>query len=166
MISPLFIGKIHELNDFSAALPELERRIPQLVNEVAKSAVENTSYWQSRQDLIEIENTQVWLGSYAHGENGKEIFGVLETLHDPFIYDYESFDETFEIVSGTELSLTLQNYVNHKQSELETTHAEIRKVVESSLVAKFPGEDFSRVARAISALYATRSPAEINAPEV
>jgi hypothetical protein len=162
-ILPLVIGEIREFNEFSQALTDFQRQIPQVVNEVTKSPIENAGYWQSRRDLIEVGNTRVWLGSYAHGENEKEIFGVLETLYDPFIYDYESFGETFEIVSDTELSLTLHGYVKHKQSKLETTRAEIRESVENALAEKFPGEDFSRVTMAMSARCVSQTPVEQNA---
>ena len=146
---------LKEFNDAAVTLAEIEKTIPTLAKEASENAPENSlairdadSEWQIHRTLHKSARNEVLLCS-RRTEQGKQ-FGIVEQFTHNSIYANAHGDTDVQMTSN-QASLLLQDYVAQERQVLQLFKQDIIVSVGETLAEKFPGQDYSRVAKAISA---------------
>jgi hypothetical protein len=155
-----------EFNAGATALSEVEKQIPKLEKVVAGDAAENTqsvvirgqdSEWQIRQTLFKSARSELLLCSREAGLE-KE-FGIVERLNPNSLYA-QAHGGSDLLMTSNNPSLLLQDYLENERRVLQMFREDIEATVEETLAEKFPGENHSRVVKAISARCGNQKSAE------
>ena len=146
---------LKEFNDAAVTLAEIEKTIPTLAKEASEITPENRptirnadSEWQIRRTLHKSARNEVLLCS-RRTEQGTQ-FGIVEQFTHNSIYANARGDTDVQMTSN-QASLLLQDYVAQERQVLQLFKQDIIVSVGETLAEKFPGQDYSRVAKAISA---------------
>ena len=149
---------VRQFNERNDALTELEQQIPQIAEQVTTQVARNTQSiavkgapddtWHVHQVLLKSSRNELLLCSRAAGQ-GKE-FGVIEKF-DPNSPYARIHGDTDLQMTGSNAYLLLQNYVASERGVLQLFRKDIEATVEENLSEKLPGQNHSRVVRAISA---------------
>jgi hypothetical protein len=103
--------------------------------------------WHVIKNLIKTSRSEVLFCSRALDE-GRE-FAVFEKFDPNSAYAQAQGNPELLLTDGNAARL-LQNYVESERAMLHLVKQNVEAAVEESLAEKFPGEDHSRVVRAIS----------------
>src|SRR5580658_4503083 len=150
-------NQLHDLAETARALSDVEKQIPQWKGEsenaarpvLAVTGGENTgNQWHVLKTLVKTNRSELLFCSRAL-EEGSE-FAVFEKFDPNSAYAQAQGNPELLLTSNS-ASLLLQDYVESERRMLQLVKQNIEAIVEESLIEKFPGEDNSRVVKAISA---------------
>ena len=157
-----------QFNERNDALVVLEQQIPQVAEQVTNQVtrqmqsitVKETSEvnWRVHHVLLKSPRNESVLCSRDTGE-GRE-FGVIEKF-DPHSAYAKIHGHAELQLTGRNAFVLLQNYVASERSVLQSFRQDIEAVAEENIAEKFPGQNHSRVVRAISARCGTPAATEI-----
>lgn len=162
---PLVTEPVRLFNERTNALSEIEKQSPQIAERVTAQATHDLQSltvketpegaWQIRQSLFKSSRSEMLLCSCDVGENKQ--FGVIEKfdLNSPYARIHGDTDLQ---MSGSNAFVLLQNYVGSERGALQLFRKDIEATVEENLSEKFPGQNHSRVVRAISARCGNQMP--------
>ena len=146
---------LKELNDAAVALVEIEKTIPALAKQASDNTPENSSTirdtdseWQIHRTLHKSARNEVLLCS-RRTEQGTQ-FGIVEQFTHNSVYANARGEADVQMTSN-QASLLLQDYLAQERQVLQLFKQDIIVSVEETLAEKFPGQDYSRVIKAISA---------------
>jgi hypothetical protein len=164
---PLVAEEVRLFNERANTLSEIEKQSAQIAEQVASQAthglqsltVKETpeSVWQIRQVLFKSPRSEMLLCSRDVGE--KKQFGVIEKFDPNSPYARVHGDSDLQM-TGNIAFVLLQNYVESERAVLQLFRKDIEAAVEENLLEKFPGQNHSRVVRAISARCGNQVPLE------
>jgi hypothetical protein len=156
-----------ERND---ALATLEQQIPQVAEQVTTQVtrqmqsitVKETSEvsWRVHNVLLKSPRNESVLCSRDTG-TGRE-FGVIEKFDPNSAYAKIHGHAELQL-TGRNAFVLLQNYVAIERSVLQSFRQDIEAIAEENIAEMFPGQNHSRVIRAISARCGTPAAVEIKA---
>ena len=165
---PLVETLIREFNERAHTLSEIEKRSGQIAEEVAltptpglktlKAAGKPESEWQVWQTLLKSPRSEMQLCSRV-AEGGKQQFGIVENLDPQSPYARAQGDADLQI-TGNNPFVLLQHFVESERTLLQMLRQDIEATVEENLTEKFPGQNHSRVVRAISMRCGSKAPVE------
>lgn len=159
-------GQLQEFNEGTTALAEVEKQIPQLTEQAAETvtngapriALRGTSaVWQIRGTLFKSNRNELLFCSHDTGQ-GME-FGIIETFDPTSPYARANGSATL-LMTSNQPSVLLQDYLENERQVLQLFRKDIEATVEETLAEKFPGENHSRVVKAISARCGNQKSAE------
>jgi hypothetical protein len=104
--------------------------------------------WQIRRSLLKTSRNELLLCSRQTGTG--EDFGIVEKFDPDSAYARAQGNAEL-IMTGNNVVLLLQDYVENESKILEAFKRDLEASVEEILAEKYPGENFSRVVKAISA---------------
>lgn len=146
---------LKEFNDAAVTLAEIEKTIPTLAKQASENTPENgqairdaESEWQIHRTLHKSARNEVLLCS-RRTEQGTQ-FGIVEQFTHNSVYANARGEADVQMTSN-QASLLLQDYVAQERQVLQLFKQDLIVSVEETLAEKFPGQDYSRVAKAISA---------------
>jgi isochorismate hydrolase len=154
----LVAGNLRQFNERADALHDLEQQLPHIAEQATvqiarhtqsiamKGALEDA--WQIHHVLLKSARSESLLGSRDTAQ-GKE-FGIIEKF-DPYSAYARAHGSAELQMTGRNAFLLLQNFVASERGVLQLFRKDIEATVEESLSEKFPGQNHSRVVRAISA---------------
>jgi hypothetical protein len=146
---------LKEFNEGATALAEIERQIPKLAKEASENTTDKAvtirgaeSEWLVHRTLHKSARNELLLCS-RQTEQGTQ-FGVVEQFAHNSVYA-EAHGNTELQMTSNQAALLLQDYVERERHVLQFFRQDIEASVEETLAEKFPGQDHSRVVKAISA---------------
>ena len=149
---------LHELAEAARALSTVEKQIPQWKEELNDTAAapilegmdKKTSgdEWHVVKNLVKTSRSELLFCSRALDE-GRE-FAVFEKFDPNSAYAQAQGNPELLLTGDNAVGL-LEVYLESERRMLQLVKQNIEAAVEESLTEKFPGEDHSRVVRAISA---------------
>jgi hypothetical protein len=164
---PLVAEQVRLAHERATALSKIERHSAEIAEQVASQStnglpsltVKETpeSVWQVRHTLFKSPRSEILLCSRAVGE--KQQFGVVEKFDPNSPYARINGETDLQMRSNNAF-LLLQNYVECERGVLQMFRKDIEATVEEQLLEKFPGQNHSRVVKAISARCETQTPSE------
>ena len=167
MTIPVVAAQLRLFDERAKTLVEIEKQSPQIAEaitaqvtgELASLIVQEgqVSTWQVRQTLFKSARSETLLCSRDLA--GKQQFGVIEKFEPQSPYA-RIHGETDLQMTGGNIFLLLQNYVAREREVLQLFRKDIEATVEENLAEKFPGQNHSRVVRAISARCHEQTPVE------
>jgi hypothetical protein len=104
--------------------------------------------WQIRRSLFKTTRNELLLCSRQTG--GGQDFGIVEKF-DPDSAYARAQGSAELLITGNNVVLLLQDHVENECRVLEAFRHDLEASVEEVLAEKYPGENFSRVVKAISA---------------
>ena len=162
-------GELRKYQDWATTLDKIEKQIPEMANLVFASTTENKrtvqgadGEWQIHQSLRKFERSEVLLCSRPT-EHGAE-FGVMERITAKDSLYAQARGNTDMLMTSNQPALLLQDFVENERYVLHLVREDFAASVEETLAEKFPGQDCSRVVRAISARCSTSSSAKEENP--
>ena len=165
---PLVAAAISEFNERANTLSEIEKRSGQIAEQTALNAPDGLkllkvtdspeSEWQIRQTLFKFPGSELLLCSRA-GDAGKQQFSVVEKF-DPQSSYARAHGEANLQLTGNNPFVLLQNFVSNERALLQMFRQDIEATTEENLSEKFPGQNHSRVVRAISMRCGGKAPFE------
>jgi len=151
-------GHLRELAEAARALSTVEKQIPQWKEELNDTAAapilegmdKKTSgdEWHVVKSLVKTSRSELLFCSRSLDE-GRE-FAVFEKFDPRSAYTQAQGNPELLLTGDNALGL-LEVYLESERRMLQLVKQNIEAAVEESLTEKFPGEDHSRVVRAISA---------------
>ena len=151
-------GHLRELADAARALSDVEKQIPQWKAEFNDSSAApilegkhkptSGDQWHVVKNLVKTSRSELLFCSRALDE-GRE-FAVFEKFDPNSAYAQAQGNPELLLNGDNALGL-LEVYLQSERRMLQLVKQNIEATVEESLTEKFPGEDHSRVVRAISA---------------
>ena len=167
MTIPVVAAQLRLFDERAKTLVEIEKQSPQIAEaitaqvtgELASLIVQEgqVSTWQVRQTLFKSARSETLLCSRDLA--GKQQFGVIEKFEPQSPYA-RIHGETDLQMTGGNIFLLLQNYVAREREVLQLFRKDIEATVEENLAEKFPGQNHTRVVRAISARCQEQTPVE------
>jgi hypothetical protein len=164
---PLVAEQVRLFNERANTLSEIEKQSAQIAEQIAAQSTHGLqsltvngtpeSVWQVRQTLFKSPRSEMLLCSRDIGE--KKQFGVIEKFDPNSPYARVHGDSDLQM-TGNNAFILLQNYVESEGAVLQFFRKDIEAKVEESLTEKFPGQNHSRVVRAISARCGNQVPVE------
>jgi hypothetical protein len=155
---PLVAEEVRLFNERADHLSEIEKQSAQIAEQVAaQPAPQLFAAWHTRHALFKSPRSEILLCS--RGLNGKEQFGIIEQFGANAPYA-RKHGETDLQMTGNNVFVLLQNYVEGERSVLQLFRKDIEATVEEKLLEKFPSQNHSRVVRAISARCENQMPVE------
>ena len=155
---PLVAEEVRLFNERATTLSEIEKQSPGTAEQVTSQMVRDLpsltvkgkpeSEWQIRHVLFKSSRSEMLLCSHDH--EGEQQFGIVEKF-DPKSPFARVHGDTDLQMTGNNAFVLLQNYVESERSVLQLFRKDIEASVEENLSEKFPGQNHSRVVRAISA---------------
>jgi hypothetical protein len=155
---PLVAEEVRLFNERTNTLSEIEKQSTQIAEQVAAQSTHGLQsltvnetpegVWQIRQTLFKSPRSEMLLCSRDVGE--KKQFGVVEKFDPNSPYARARGDADLQMI-GNNAFVLLQNYVESERGALQLFRKDIEATVEENLSEKFPGQNHSRVVRAISA---------------
>jgi hypothetical protein len=156
--APSVAEEVRLFNEQATKLSEIERQSAQIAEQVAaQPAPQLFAAWHTRQTLSKSPRSEMMLCS--RGINGKEQFGIIEKFGPNAPYS-RKHGETDILMTGNNVFVLLQDYVEKERAVLQMFRKDIEATVEENLSQKFPGQNHSRVVRAISARCGNQVPVE------
>lgn len=166
---PIVAEPVRLFNERAKTLVEIENQSAKIAEQVASQSPDGLpslaitargrpeGTWHVNQSLFKSPRSEVLLCSRDIGE--KKQFGVVERFdpHSPYARVH---GETDLQMTGNNVFVLLQNYVESERGVLQLFRKDIEATVEENLSERFPGQNHSRVVRAISARCETQAPAE------
>ena len=166
---PVVAEPVRLFNERAKTLAEIENQSANLAEQVASQSTHGLpsltiaargmpeGTWQINQTLFKSPRSEMLLCSRDIGE--KKQFGVVEKFapNSPYARVH---GETDLQMTGNNVFLLLQNYVESERGVLQLFRKDIEATVEEKLSEKFPSQNHSRVVRAISARCETQAPVE------
>jgi hypothetical protein len=150
--------QLRDLGEAGRALADVEKQIPQWRGEIAAAPTAQTldgniegipgNQWHVVKTLVKTNRSELLFCSRAL-EEGRE-FAVFEKFDLNSAYAQAQGNPEL-ILTSNNASLLLQDYVESERRMLQLVKQNIEASVEESLTEKFPGEDNSRVVKAIAA---------------
>jgi hypothetical protein len=150
--------QLRDLAEAGRALADVEKQIPQWKGEISAAPGTPTlngnvegipgNQWHVVKTLVKTSRSELLFCSRAL-EEGRE-FAVFEKFDSNSAYAQAQGNPEL-ILTSNNASLLLQDYVESERRMLQLVKQNIEAAVEESLTEKFPGEDNSRVVKAISA---------------
>ena len=154
-------------NERTDALAEIEKQSPQIAEHVTAQVTHDLqsltvketpeAAWQIQKVLFKSPRSEMLLCSRDMG--GKKQFGVIEKF-DPNSPYARIHGDTDLQMTGSNAFVLLQNYVENERVVLQLFRKDIEATVEENLSEKLPGQNHSRVVRAISARCGNQVPVE------
>lgn len=151
-------GHLHELAEAARALSDVERQIPRWkveLNDTSAAPIlggmdkpASGDPWHVVKTLVKTSRSELLFCSRALDE-GRE-FAVFEKFDPNSPYAQAQGNPELLLTGDNALGL-LEVYLESERQMLQLVKQNIEAAVEESLTEKFPGEDHSRVVRAISA---------------
>jgi hypothetical protein len=155
---PLVAAEVRLFNERADMLSGIEKQSAQIAGQVAaQPAPQLFAAWHTRHTLSKSPRSEMQLCSRAI--NGKEQFGIIEKFEPNAPYA-RKHGETDLLMTGNNVSVLLQDYVAKERAVLQLFRRDIEATVEEGLAEKFPGQNHSRVVRAISARCGNQVPVE------
>jgi hypothetical protein len=164
---PLVAVEVRLFNERAATLSEIEKQsagtAEQVTSQVARDLPSLTvkgkqeDAWQIRHVLFQSARSEMLLCSRDH--EGEQQFGVVEKFDPKSPYASIHGDTDLQM-TGNNAFVLLQNYVESERRVLQLFRKDIEASVEENLSEKFPGQNHSRVVRAISARCGNQMPVE------
>jgi hypothetical protein len=148
---PLVAEQVRLHNERIKLLAELEKRIPEIANQIAGEEFANLATiesWQFRHTLFTTSRSEIILCS--RGTKDEEQFGVIERF-DPNSPYARVHGNSQEIMRSNNAYLVLQNFVEGERNVLRMYRQDIAGTVDEKLTEMFPGLNNKRVVRAIAA---------------
>jgi hypothetical protein len=155
---PLVAEQVRLFNERTNTLSEIEKHAAQIAEVVASPSTQRLQFltvkgtpktiWQIRQTLFKSFRSEMLLCSRDFIE---EKFAVIEKFdpHSPYARVH---GETDVLMTGNNVFVLLQGFVESERRVLQLFRKDIEAAVEENLAEKFPGQNCSRVVRAISVL--------------
>jgi hypothetical protein len=150
--------QLRELAEAARAVSDVEKQIPQwrgnfdddAAAQIPAGTSERTSgkQWRVVKTLVKTSRSELLFCSRAL-EDGRE-FAVFEKF-DPNSAYAQAQGNPELLLTSNNISLLLQDYVESERRMLQLVKHDIEATVEEVLTERFPGEDHSRVIKAISA---------------
>ena len=164
---PLVAVEVRMFNERTNTLSEIEKQsagtAEQVTSQVARDLPSLTvkgkpeSEWKIRHVLMKSARSEMLLCS--RDNEGEQQFGVVEKF-DPKSPFARVHGDTDLQMTGNNAFVLLQNYVESERSVLQLFRKDIEATVEENLSEKLPGQNHSRVVRAISARCGNQTPVE------
>jgi hypothetical protein len=164
---PLVAVEVRLYNERATTLSEIEKQnagtAEQVTSQVARDLPSLTvkgkpdSDWKIRHVLMKSARSEMLLCS--RDNEGEQQFGVVEKF-DPKSPFARVHGDTDLQMTGNNAFVLLQNYVESERSVLQLFRKDIEATVEENLSEKLPGQNHSRVVRAISARCGNQEPVE------
>jgi hypothetical protein len=164
---PLVAVEVQLFNNQANTLSEIENQSAKIAEQVAAQSTHGlpsltvggtpTSVWQVRRTLFKSSRSEMLLCS--RDVDGKTQFGVVEKF-DPNSPYARVRGETDLQMTGNNAFVLLQNFAESERGVLQLFRKDIEATVEQKLSEKFPGQNHSRVVRAVSARCESQSPVE------
>jgi hypothetical protein len=164
---PMVAVEVRMFNERTNTLSEIEKQsagtAEQVTSQVARDLPSLTvkgkpeSEWKIRHVLIKSARSEMLLCS--RDNEGEQQFGVVEKF-DPKSPFARVHGDTDLQMTGNNAFVLLQNYVESERSVLQLFRKDIEATVEENLSEKLPGQNHSRVVRAISARCGNQTPVE------
>ena len=164
---PLVAVEVRLFNERATTLSEIEKQnagtAEQVTSQVSRDLPSLTvkgkpdSDWKIRHVLMKSARSEMLLCS--RDNEGEQQFGVVEKF-DPKSPFARVHGDTDLQMTGNNAFVLLQNYVESERSVLQLFRKDIEATVEENLSEKFPGQNHSRVVRAISARCGNQTPVE------
>ena len=163
---PSVEGMLREFNEGATALANVEKKAPQIVKQAAENTVNGTEIitirgqdttWQVKQILHKSARNELLFCSRDSGEGTQ--FGIVERFAPKSLYA-QVHGNTDLLLTSNQPSLLLQDHLENEKRILEMFRTDIQATVEETLAEKFPGENYGRVVKAISARCKTRAAGE------
>ena len=164
---PLVAVEVRMFNERTNTLSEIEKQsagtAEQVTSQVARDLPSLTvkgkpeSEWKIRHVLMKSARSEMLLCS--RDNEGEQQFGVVEKF-DPKSPFARIHGDTDLQMTGNNAFVLLQNYVESERSVLQLFRKDIEATVEENLSEKLPGQNHSRVVRAISARCGSQVPVE------
>ena len=164
---PLVAVEVRLFNERATTLSEIEKQsagtAEQVTSQMARDLPSLTVKgkpeieWKIRHVLMKSARSEMLLCS--RDNEGEQQFGVVEKFDhkSPFARVHGNTDLQ---MTGNNAFVLLQNYVESERSVLQLFRKDIEASVEENLSEKFPGQNHSRVVRAISARCGNQMPVE------
>ena len=164
---PLVAVEVSLFNERATTLSEIEKQsagtVEQVTSQVARDLPSLTvkgkpeSEWKIRHVLMKSARSEMLLCS--RDNEGEQQFGVVEKFDAKSPFARVHGDTDLQMTGNNALVL-LQNYVESERSVLQLFRKDIEATVEENLSEKLPGQNHSRVVRAISARCGSQVPVE------
>jgi len=164
---PLVAVEVRLFNERAATLSEIEKQsagtAEQVTSQVARDLPSLTvkgkpeSEWKIRHVLMKSARSEMLLCS--RDNEGEQQFGVVEKFDPKSPFARVHGDTDLQMTDHNAFVL-LQNYVESERGVLQLFRKDIEATVEENLSEKFPGQNHSRVVRAISARCGNQTPVE------
>jgi hypothetical protein len=164
---PLVADQVRLFNEHAHALTEIENQSAQTAEQVVSQPTHNLptltvsgtpeSAWQVRQTLFKSPRSEILLCSRDVGE--KQQFGVVQKFAPDSLYA-RTHGEVDLQMTGNNAFVLLQNFVESERAVLHLFRKDIEAGVEENLSEKLPGQNHSRVVKAISARCGSQPPLE------
>jgi len=164
---PLVAEAVHQFNERADTLADLEKQATRIVGQVAASSTHGLpsttvretpeSVWQIRHTLFKSPRSEMLLCSRDAG--GKQPFGVVERFDPQSPYARIHGDSALQM-TGSDAAVLLHKFADSERAVLQLFRQDIEATVEAMLAEKFPGQNLSRVVRAISARCGNQMPVE------
>ena len=155
---PLVTEPERLFNERNDALTKLEQQVPQIAEQVTTQVARRTQSiavkgspddaWHIHQVLLKSARNELLLCSRDIGQ--RKEFGVIEKFDPNSTYARAHGNAELQMTGSTAF-LLLQKYVESERGVLQLFRKDIEAAVEENLSEKFPGQNHSRVVRAISA---------------
>ncbi|MGH7953796.1 MAG: hypothetical protein ACREFE_18005 [Limisphaerales bacterium] len=166
---PTVAEPVRLFNERARTLSEIENQSAKIAEQVASQSPSGLpslaitakgmpeATWQINQTLFKSPRSEILLCSRDIGE--KKQFGVVEKFapNSPYARVH---GETDLQMTGNNTFVLLQNYVESERGVLQLFRKDIEATVEENLSERFPGQNHSRVVRAISARCESQAPVE------
>jgi hypothetical protein len=164
---PLVAEQVLLFNKRAGILSEIEKQSAQIAENVTAQSKDNLqaltvnetpeSTWQIHQSLFKSPSSEMLFCSRDIGE--KKQFAVVEKFEPNSLYARSRGGVDLQM-TGNNAFVLLQNFVESERGVLQLFRKDIEATVEENLSEKFPGQNHSRVVRAISARCGNQVPVE------
>lgn len=164
---PLVAEQVRLFNKRADILSEIEKRSAQIAENATTLSKDNLqtltvnetpeSTWQIHQSLFKSASSEMLLCSRDIGE--KKYFSVVEKFEPNSLYARSRGGVDLQM-TGNNAFVMLQNFVESERAVLQLFRKDIEATVEENFSEKFPGQNHSRVVKAISARCGSQPPVE------
>jgi hypothetical protein len=155
--------QLRQYNEAAGALAKLAKEIPKagkptngLIGDhlgTIEIPGAESGKWEIRRSLVKTSRNELLLCSRQTG--GGQDFGIVERF-DPESAYARAQGNSEVLITGNNISVLLRNYVENECRVLDLFKHDLEANVEEVLAEKYPGENFSRVVKAISARCSNR----------
>jgi hypothetical protein len=168
---PLVAEPVRLFNERAETLSDIESQSTKIAEEVVSQSEHGlpsltviakgrpAGTWQINHTLFKSPRSEILLCSQGVGE--KKQFGVVEKYPPDSPYARVR-GETDLQMTGNSVFVLLQNYVESERGVLQLFRKDIEATVEENISKRFPGQNHSRVVKAISARCESQATVETN----
>jgi hypothetical protein len=158
--------QLKQFNEAVTALTEAEKQIPNWPELVANGSTEQAQVisvqgnkgapWQILRTLSKTSRNEVFFCARP-SENGRE-FGIIEKF-DPNSAYARVHGSSEVLMTSNDAHLLLQDHLENERAILHLFRKDIEATVEESLSEKYPGQNLSRVIKAVGSRCSNNIPA-------